>query len=110
MRVTFKSNRLQKSMASQNAMERAYGNRAKRLNMRMTVLHEADNLDDVPKGPPDNCHQLDGDRAGCFAVHVTGNDRIVFEPDHEPVPRNEDGGFDLKQITAIRILAVEDYH
>jgi len=36
--------------------------------------------------------------------------RIVFEPGHNPVPKTEDGGIDLTQVTAIEILSIEDYH
>ena len=36
--------------------------------------------------------------------------RLVFEANHEPVPREEDGGIDTQQVTAITLLDVVDYH
>ena len=35
--------------------------------------------------------------------------RLVFEPNHEPLPRAEDGGIDAGQVTAIVIVEVTDY-
>ena len=31
-------------------------------------------------------------------------------PDHDPVPKREDGSLDWSQVTAIKILVVEDTH
>jgi len=36
--------------------------------------------------------------------------RIIFLPMHEPLPLKPDGGLNWLKITAILILAVEDYH
>ena len=37
--------------------------------------------------------------------------RLVFEPNHDPLPRREDGGIDLDQVTAITVIwEVIDYH
>jgi proteic killer suppression protein len=80
------------------------------LKLRLAVLEQADRLSDVPTDPPDRCHQLDGDWAGCFSVAITGNWRLVFEPDHDPVPSLDSGGIDRAAVLAIRILAVVDYH
>jgi plasmid maintenance system killer protein len=91
-------------------MQRAYGDRAKRLKRRLDLLTAAACLYDVPPGPPTHRHELTGDRRGHFAIDVTGNWRLVFRPNHDPVPQTADGGTDLKAITTIKILAVEDYH
>jgi hypothetical protein len=62
------------------------------------------------EGVPGNCHQLSADRVGQFAVHLWGSYRLVFEPDHDPVPRLNDGGIDRARITQIKIKEVVDYH
>lgn len=36
--------------------------------------------------------------------------RLIFIPDHDPVPRLKDGGLDWSKVTAIKILGVEDTH
>lgn len=110
MRLGFASNKLKRTMESEAALKRAYGTRAGAIKRRLAILDSAKCLADVPRVPPDRCHELTGDRAGQFAVMVSGNDRLLFEPDHDPVPQLDDGGIDLKGVNAITIVSVEDYH
>ena len=77
---------------------------------RLAVLEEVANLASVPTTPPDRSHPLRGDRAGQFAVDLVHPHRLVFEPNHAPLPRAEDGGIDAGQVTAIVIVEVTDYH
>ncbi len=53
---------------------------------------------------------LTGDREGHYAVTLSGNWRLVFRPDHDPLPLLPDGGVDLERVTAIKIVEVIDYH
>lgn len=55
-------------------------------------------------------HQLRGDRDEQYAVDLVHPCRLVFEPNHEPLPRRQDGGVDTDQVTAITIIDVIDYH
>jgi toxin HigB-1 len=91
-------------------MARVYGDRAKTLRLRLAVLAEAKCLADVPSGTPDHCHALRQNRKGQFAVTLYGNWRLVFRPNHDPVPQLKDGGPDLSAITAIELIEVVDYH
>jgi proteic killer suppression protein len=61
-------------------------------------------------GAPGNCHALRADRLGQFALSLWGSYRLVFEPNHNPIPRLPDGGIDRAVVTRIRILEVVDYH
>jgi len=36
--------------------------------------------------------------------------RLIFEPDHNPVPQKPDGGLDWTQVTRIRVIEITDYH
>ena len=64
-----------------------------------------------PKSPPGRCHELTGGkRAGQLSVDLDHPYRLIFLPDHEQVPRLEDGGLDWARVTAIKILGVEDTH
>ena len=36
--------------------------------------------------------------------------RLLFEPADTPIPRKNDGGIDLAQVTAVQITAIEDTH
>ena len=51
-----------------------------------------------------------GRRKGEFAVDLKQPFRLVFRPNHDPVPLKTDGGIDLEHITSITIMSVEDYH
>lgn len=110
MQVSFASKRMEKDMATSAALSKRYGDLAKRIRMRLDVLFQADSLADVPVEPPPRRHMLSGDHAGCFAVDLSGNWRLVFRPDNYPLPLKEDGGIDLSKVTAIQIVDVIDYH
>jgi proteic killer suppression protein len=59
---------------------------------------------------PGNCHALIADRAGGFAVSLWGAFRLIFEPDHDPLPTLDGGALDRTKVTHIIILEVTDYH
>lgn len=80
------------------------------LQIRMAVLASARNLSQVPTTPPDRCHMLRGDRMGQYAVDLVHPYRLIFEPNHDSVPRLPDGGVNLEEVTSITIIEVSDYH
>ena len=111
MTITFKKEKTQKIFNSEKLLRKEYGKEnAKIINRRMAILKASVCLDDVPKGKPDRCHPLHGDRSGQFAVDLKHPFRLIFEPDHDPVPRKENGEADLTKIISIKIIGVEDYH
>ena len=111
MEITFRNRRLARVFNSDRELRRWYGDlMARRIQTRMAVLKNSRTLDLVPTTPPDRRHQLTGDRRGQLAVDLVHPRRIVFVPNHDPVPLRDDGGMDLEQITAITILEVVDYH
>lgn len=80
-----------------------------RLKRRLASLAGAPTLADM-EGVPGNCHQLTADRARQFAVDLWGQFRLIFEPDHKPIPEMPDGGIDRTRVTKIVIMEVVDYH
>ncbi len=111
MNIQFKNRKTQKIFNSQKLLVKNYGKEnAKHIVRRMAVLQTANTLDDVPKAKPDRCHALTGNRKGQFAVDLKHPYRLVFIPNHEPVPQKVDAGIDLSKVTAILIINVEDYH
>lgn len=110
MDITFSSEKLRDECTIERERLRTYGKiRGKALGRRMDDLNAADNLG-VMRNLPGRCHVLTGDRAGQFALDVGQPYRLIFEPEHDPIPTLDDGGFDWDRITAIRILEVIDYH
>ena len=73
------------------------------------MLQAAPTLADV-RGTPGRLHGLTGDRAGQYALDLRGSTRLIFEPNHDPVPERQGGGVDESRVTAIRIVEVVDYH
>ena len=115
MDIAFRTRKLEKAFNAADALQKTYGARmARAIMLRMEVLRAARSLPDqaaaVPTTPPDRRHQLSGDRDEQFAVDLVHPHRLVFEANHEPVPRKDDGGIDTKQVTAITIRDVVDYH
>lgn len=108
---TYRSSRLRKELSDAKAMDRAYGDRARPLRLRLGVLAEASHLGDVPTGTPEHCHPLKhGSRKGQFAVTLRANWRLVFRPDHDPLPMLPSGTIDLTKVTVIELIEIVDYH
>jgi proteic killer suppression protein len=55
-------------------------------------------------------HELKGNRKGQLSLDLDHPYRLIFIPDHDPVPSTEDGGMDWGRVTAVKILGIEDTH
>lgn len=44
------------------------------------------------------------------SLDLNGQNRLVFEPNHEPIPKTDDGGLDWSKVTAVTIRGVLDTH
>lgn len=111
MKVFFQSRQLQETCSSENEVVRKLGRRmANVLKQRLTELEAADSLEDMRSLPAARCHELSQDRKGQLAVNLVHPRRLIFRPDHDPVPTKEDGGLDWTQVTQILILEIVDYH
>jgi plasmid maintenance system killer protein len=109
--ILFHDRTLKKIYNDQSQLTRVYGaKRAKLLRRRLDDLRAADNLDVIRCFPQARCHELKGDRKGTLAVDLDHLYRLIFEPANSPVPIKPDGGLDWIRVTAISVLAVEDYH
>ena len=111
MEINFITRRLMRTFSSQRALSREHGDRMARvIGMRLAVLRRADNLSLVPTTRPMRLHQLTGRRQGQFAVDLVHPFRLIIVPDHDPIPRTDDGSIDKLRVTAITIVEVIDYH
>jgi plasmid maintenance system killer protein len=108
--ISWSDRKLEKVCASNKVGQRHFGAANwKLMKRRLTALGAAPTLTDMD-GVPGKCHPLRADRDGQFAVHLWGQYRLVFEPNHEPIPRLKDGGIDESSVTSIFITEVVDYH
>ena len=111
MEISFQNRRLERRFNSERELRRQYGTRmARAISARVLVLASADSLAMIPNVPPERLHLLEGQRPNQFAVDLIHPYRIVFDIDHDPIPRKDDGGIDLTRVTAITIIDVVDYH
>lgn len=114
MDIYFKSKALEKACNSEKESIKKWGPiLARKIHQRLYELYAAENLSILSHLPPARCHELVSNKKGSrlFAVDLTNNYRLIFEPAHDPLPLKDDGGLDRTRVTMIRILdAASDYH
>lgn len=110
MDILFKERKFEKQCNRRVELVRAHGDRRARLiRARLDALSAATCLEDL-RSVPGRLHELKGDRKGQFSFDLDHPYRLIFVPDHKPVPSAEDGGMDWSRVTAVKILGVEDTH
>lgn len=108
--ISWSDEKLAKSCSSEKLGRRRWGaDRWKLLKRRLESLEGAPTLQDL-EGVPGHCHRLKADRRDQFAMSLSGSYRLVFVPDHDPIPTLPDGGVDRARVTRILITDVVDYH
>ena len=111
MELYYDSRAMQKACTSEREMRKKWGQvTAKTLQRRLTELENAPTLEDMRRLPAANCHELSGDRKGQLAVNLDQPRRLVFRPNHDPIPLKADGGLDWSAVTSVIIQEVVDYH
>ncbi|AVA37407.1 killer suppression protein [Cupriavidus sp. SHE] len=113
MDISFASKALRKQLNEEKAMIKAHGPlRTRKLKIALTQLRAAPTLGIFapPMSPPHRCHELTGNRKGYLTVDLDHPYRLVFKPNHDPLPMRPEGGLDWKQVTAIEITGIEDTH
>lgn len=110
MDIVFKDEKFEKECNNQRLLGKNQGAvRAKKIRLRLDDLRDANSLEEM-RNLPGRCHELLYDRAGQLSLDLDHPYRLIFVPAHEPIPLKSDGGLDWKQVTAIKILGVEDTH
>ena len=111
MEVSFKTRKLQKNCNKRKKCVKKYGQIcAKKIRARLDELTDSPNLKCMKHLPQARFHALKGDRKGQYAVDVQHPKRLIFKPNHNPLPRLDDGGIDLEKITSVLVIEIEDYH
>lgn len=101
---------LGKIINDEKALARKYGQLAGPIRNRLAVMAAAPTLDAVSRDKPERCHELTENRKGSFAVDLKGQWRLIFKPDHDPVPRKADEGVDLKSVTDVLVTEISDHY
>jgi proteic killer suppression protein len=96
---------------SSKELRRRYGAEGeKKIRRRLDEFAAASILAVLRSLPPARCEELKGSRRGRLSIRLHGAFRLIFEPQQSTPAAKPDGGLDWTAITAIRVLAIEDYH
>jgi toxin HigB-1 len=113
MQIRFATTKMAKLCNSEKNALRAFGQvGGKRLMLRLEDIASARNLEEL-KLLPGRAHPMRrGERKNeeQWTMDLDHPQRLVFVPDHDPLPRRGDGGLDLAQVTAVCIVEVGDTH
>ena len=110
MEVDYFSNKLGKQLASPSEIKKAFGSMAQKVSLRLHQIKNSPTLAVLMSIPGAKCHPLKGAMSGEWAVEVSGNYRMIFKLNHNPVPKREDNSINANLVTKILILSIEDYH
>lgn len=79
MIVKFRTGKLEKCYFTSKQAVREFGDVVGRKYIqRINIIKAAQSLDDLTQLPGLRCHPLKGDRAGQYAVNLTGFHRLIF--------------------------------
>jgi plasmid maintenance system killer protein len=102
--------KVEKKLSNATSIKKAYGDMAKMVARRIAEMTAMPNLGALQKLPGPNCHPLTGDRKGQWAVNISGNYRMIFIIDQEPLPLDDAGQVNTIFVTDICIIETTDYH
>jgi plasmid maintenance system killer protein len=110
MEINFANEKLGQDINDAKRLLTRYGQqRAKILRRRLDDLRAAATLD-IMRTLPGRCHELSGDRKNQLSLDLDGPYRLIFCPNHMPMPRKPDGGLDWCEVKQITILEITDTH
>lgn len=110
MDILFKERKLEKQCNRHSELVRAHGpRRAQLIRARLDALRAATCLEDL-RNLSGRLHELKGNRKNHLSFDLDHPYRLIFVPDHIPVPSNVDGGMDWSRVTAVKILGIVDTH
>lgn len=83
--------------------------RAEIYKKRLTQMSVATTLEDV-RYLPGNYHDLKNNRKGKWACDLDQPYRLIFKPQEDPIPINEDGQYIWSEIKGVEIIEIINYH
>ncbi len=108
MQIAFNNKKLRELCENRKKAEAELGSDCSRkLRTRLSDLEAVDNVYELTAGHP---HPLEPDSSREFSLDLSDGKRLVFKPDHEPAPLNNNNTTDWAKVTAIIIVYIGDYH
>lgn len=110
MDIKFRNKKLAKLANDPKKCQQELGERrAKLFFIRLTDLRDAETLEDT-RNLPGKYHELLNTRKGQWACSLDDPYRLIFAPQEEPIPTNENGQYIWKEIRGVDIIEIVDYH
>ncbi|MDR9443270.1 MAG: type II toxin-antitoxin system RelE/ParE family toxin [Schleiferiaceae bacterium] len=110
MNINFATKKLEKLANNDRRMQKELGKvRANLLKRRLAQLADAETLEHV-RNLPGNYHELRNDRKGQWACDLDQPYRLIFKPQEDPIPSNEDGQYVWCRIVGIEVIEIINYH
>jgi len=79
LEVIFRTRKLEKEYKNFAKAQKAYGSDvARKYVLRINIIKNAKDIDELMKLPAIYCHPLKGNRQGQFAIKLTGFYRLIF--------------------------------
>ncbi len=101
MELRYKDNKLEKLCTNEREMQRKRPDIQKKLRLRINALRNAATVGDLPRDDPGGgWHELKGDLDGIWAGELSGNWRLLVEPDP----------LDSLGAVAVIVIDIDDYH
>lgn len=79
MIVKFRTKKLEKCFLQSKQAHREFGDQVgRKYTQRISIIKSINSLDELKRLPGLRCHPLKGDRAGQYAINLTGFFRLIF--------------------------------
>jgi proteic killer suppression protein len=110
MNLNFSDKKLEKYANNDRMGSKKLGEkRFKKFKQRLDQLKASKTLEDV-KSQPGRFHELTSDRKGQWACDLDHPYRLIFEPQENPIPIDNDGKYIWVEIKGVEIIEIDDYH
>ena len=106
MQISYKNNKIRKQFKK---LAKLGHRRAKLVERRLSEMKAAENLAILKQIPGPRLHPLVGNRQGQLSVDLDGQYRLIFLPDHNPIPELL-GRWDWEHINKVKIIEIADTH
>ncbi len=110
LQITFNNKKLEKyANDTKLAIGKLGKKRANKLKQRLDDLRAIEVLEDV-RDLPGRHHELTSNRKGQWACDLDNPYRLIYQPEENPIPENENGQYEWSKIKNVRIMEIIDYH
>ena len=110
MEITFEDKLLEKASSDERKCMKELGKiRGELFLIRLNTLNAATTLEDV-RYMPGHFHELTGNRKGHWACNLDQPYRLIFRPQENPVPVDENGRYIWSDIHGVIIEEITNYH